>query len=232
MASAVWLTGDLNETVVDSILQDPELDAASFPILTSGFDYAPQTCKFGSNKYTVFAPRDWHKITTCLVYFPSTECEEPPRQKFTGSEIVLSPVICNSALGGKPWKQPVPDWIIPWLVAMQQSKHLSKLCWSLVAFSRGASWGLEVSAHVSIFFDRAVLMAPYMQNRWSDYDKDHMVSRLKIIFNNLLMVYGSEDYQPCNWLRQVGRVGIEQLIVQGLGHKALFNYCIDNYWNI
>ena len=89
---------------------------------------------------------------------PGTKSELPPEDQFSGREIVYVPIHVNH--GRKPWKNPVPDWLVPWLAEAQAADKECK--WSICGYSRGAAWGAVVAADPWLTFSRVLLIGPYV----------------------------------------------------------------------
>ena len=187
----------------------------------------------GTFQYHIFYPPNLEEATTIGLYLPSTLCEDPSTQvRFTGREIVLFPIISN--YGKDKWKNPLPEWIVPWLQAMRP--HLEgllekRLKFTAYGWSRGASWLCDLLGRDELRFDRAVLVAPYMQPRW-DWEK-----RAKIVFKmcwygtNIRIFVGALDpWRLCDKLQMVFNQHEFNQVLPSVGHEGSHDICIKHWW--
>jgi hypothetical protein len=181
---------------------------------------------FGTNKFKVWSPHGKERVTIYIVYLPSTWLEDPDARMFTGKEIVMTPIVTNH--GKEKWRNALPAWIPEWLRHEQHSTPNAKL--SLVGFSRGAAWGLEVAAHPSLRFHRVLLIGSYFSPWVDDYEQEQIVARLARLSKNIMMVWGLLDpWQPKERVKCIGEAG-SHLFVPGINHEGSLRYCTEKFW--
>ena len=137
-----------------------------------------------------------------VVYLPSTKLEPPnnhpnnPKQVphwWTGEATVFVPEI--EAQGATPkWRNEMPTWIPEW-VRFCRSCAPMETQWSLMGFSRGASWGLSLLSQPDVTFHKVLLVAPYMLPRWEELElhRAQILSALRVSGPRARLVWGARD---------------------------------------
>ena len=202
-AKCLLLPGSLNEAAVAKCIKQemwkhikPETQQLPASMETDGvapvadnmeIRYEHKICEYEGETYHVW----WNKSckpTHAVVYLPATgEAGSGiplDMGKFTGREIVFSPIVYNTSKC--PWKNEVPEWIEGWILTMMQRLNTDAK-WSLVGFSRGAAWGLKLSSRIEEF-KLVLLVAPYLLPRWSDEEKAQIENRLSQMHRNKIML--------------------------------------------
>ena len=122
-----------------------------------------------------------------IVYLPGTTQEYPNNQAspkkecdvpcwWTGEETVFVPEIINT--GKHPWKQDLPAWM-PWWLRWLYLRAPRGTTFSLMGFSRGAAWGLQmlgIFADAKLFqFRKVMLLAPYFLPSMDEERRERML---------------------------------------------------------
>ena len=132
-------------------------------------DYVCSECAHGGNRFHIWRPSTG-EVRTAVIYLPSTaeagSAQPLDSRKFTGFEIVFSPIVSNT--GKHPWKNEVPQWIEPWILCLME--NYPGLSWRMMGFSRGAAWGLDIRSRIKAF-GLVLLVGPYFLPRWTDDHK-------------------------------------------------------------
>ena len=147
-----------------------------------------------------------------VVYLPGTILEPPNNQPnnskqvprwWTGEEMVFAPEI--EGQGGTPWRNEMPTWIPEW-VHFLQSQAPKETQWSLMGFSRGASWGVSLLSQPDVTFHKVLLVAPYMLPRWSEAHKAQILRALGASGLRARLVCGERDHWRADCLRLLDEV--------------------------
>ena len=176
-----------------------------------------------------------------VVYLPSTKLEPPnnhpnnPKQVphwWTGEATVFVPEI--EAQGATPkWRNEMPTWIPEW-VHFLQSQAPKETQWSLMGFSRGASWGASLLSlsQPDVTFHKVLLVAPYMQPRWSDAHQAQILRALGASGLRARLVWGERDHWRADCLRLLDEVSksCDVRWAQQCDHEQSLNFVYSQGW--
>ena len=193
------------------------------------------TCREGlDHKVEISMPLDLTQLQVIVLYIPGCQLERP-RDPFVPSHdahsAVLYPIIESTGGNGKAYKRPLPDWIFEWV--LREHLYRPNLIWSLLGFSRGASWALLLLKRCidrGMIFDRVLLVAPYLAGAWDVELKSSIKQALVTkIRKRIKMVWGENDPWPepellfDNTLK--ANVHLEEL--PGIGHEGALNWVYE-----
>ena len=161
--------------------------------------YEYSICCYGDEEYHMWKPRDFpsHRAKTYVIYLPSTietgkGAVPLGTQLFQGTEVVLCPIVYNRSSNAGKWKQEPPVWITNWIKHLMEQHGDCK--WSLCGFSRGAAWGLQISAEINSF-SFVLLVAPYLLPKIKSEKGPIIADHCRSLGarNALVIVYGKRD---------------------------------------
>ncbi len=192
------------------------------------------TCSLGkAHQYKIYQavrPRDCGKVV--VFYLPSTCLEEPGGLPQIGDAVIVAPVI--EPQGGTPYKKACPPWIAELIQTYQRTYiHAVSVKWSLMGFSRGACWGMEIAADTSLRFNMVLLAAPYYLGSWDAFKRQSINNGLSAQGKSIMLIYGEKDaWQPCRKLMELdGSCNMHE--IPGVGHDDLPAYVYSrNCWRI
>ena len=173
-----------------------------------------------------------------VVYLPGTILEPPNNQPnnskqvprwWTGEEMVFAPEI--EGQGGTPWRNEMPTWIPEW-VHFLQSQAPKETQWSLMGFSRGASWGVSLLSQPDVTFHKVLLVAPYMLPRWSEAHKAQILRALGASGLRARLVWGERDHWRADCLRLLHEVSrsCDVRCAQQCDHEQSLNFVYSQGW--
>ena len=161
-----------------------------------------------------------------VVYLPSTTLEAPRSDLARDAHAtVVCPVIERASR--KPWKQQLPEWVCEW-VSHTQTQWRGR-AWSLMGFSRGASWGLRLVACLyarELFFDRVLLVAPFLAPCWDE----QLVADVKAallderVGRRTTLVWGELDHwqEPQLWALRGAVMDVQR--IPGVDHEGSLDH--------
>ena len=195
------------------------------------------TCSQGlEHEVDVYRPLDLSKLKVIALYLPSCALEKP-RDPFVLSHdahsAVLYPII--ESIGGKPNKRQLPDWICEWVLREHACRQ--EMNWSLLGFSRGASWGLKLITHCvgrGMHFSRVLLVAPYLAGSWDDKEKCAVKTALvdERACKRIMLVWGERDPwpQPELLLDETLKGKVNMVVLPGIGHEEALRHMYEHGW--
>ena len=182
---------------------DPASSASATRLRPLGFGpskaYEHSICSFDTHEYHMWKPTDFPspRAKKCVIYLPSTT--ETGRggvplgtHLFQGTEVVCCPIVYNSGGRAGKWRQEMPEWITTWITHLMEQHGDFK--WSLYGFSRGAAWGLQISAEIH-GFSFVLLVAPYLLPKIREEKGPIIADHCRSLGarNALVIVYGKRD---------------------------------------
>ena len=189
---------------------------------------------------TVHSYSRWTPFVTptenvALVYIPAADevCNSVPISSahFTGKELVFSPILAENH-GKYPWKNEVEAWLFEWVASLQMA-HASDTKWVLMGFSRGAAWGLKLSAQLR--FDRVLLVASYMIPQWDYTQWTDIENALiqKYTNNDIMFLYGGadpwRDHASCKQVKALASDHFRLDNTDNCGHEGSKTHAMTAY---
>ena len=132
----------------------------------------------------------------------------------------------------------MPEWIVPWLQAMRvylEGLLEKELKFTAYGFSRGASWLCDLLGRDELRFDRAVLVAPYMQPRWDREKRDEIVLKMSWYGTNIRIFVGALDpykYKTLDddSLKMVWAMHRLNGVLPDVDHEGSHKMAIQRWW--